>query len=200
MWCMCVFKHICVGGVILTSREGGCKDPGVSLRRSEEWRRLTLLREDSERSHSLPREAELCHYMRKHSQPHPCSSSPRMLASATPQGPLWALLVSSSSPGLPVLKCLDPPLTGYLGCSGSRALPWAQKAVHGAAAGWGRQVRGQLRRRNTRGRGAAGRSEQLLEAGTQPSSGGAGLILMPASLGHPPTWPLQGFSGLGIQG
>lgn len=41
------------------SREGDWKDPGVSLRRSEEWRRLRLLREDSERSHSLPREAEL---------------------------------------------------------------------------------------------------------------------------------------------
>ena len=52
---------------MLTSREGGWKDPGVSLRRSEEWRRLTLLREDSERSHSLPREAELCHRMRKNS-------------------------------------------------------------------------------------------------------------------------------------
>lgn len=50
---------------ILTSREGGCKDPGVSLRRSEDRRRLRLLREDSERSHSLPREAELCHHRRK---------------------------------------------------------------------------------------------------------------------------------------
>lgn len=175
------------GGVILTSREGGWKDPGVSLRRSEEWRRLRLLTEDSERSHSLPREAELCHHMRKHGQPTPYSWSPRMLTSATSQGPLWTLLDSSLSPGLLVLKCLDPPLVGYLRGRGSRALPGAQKAVHGAAAGWGRQVRGQLRWGNARGRGAAGRSEQLLEAGTQPSSGGAGLILMPTSLGYPAT-------------
>lgn len=86
-----------------------------------------------------------------------------------------------------MLRCSAPPLTGYLRRSGSRALPGVQKAVHGAAAGWGRQVQGQLRRGDTRGRGAAGRSEQLLEAGTQPSSGGAGLILTPTSLGHLPT-------------
>lgn len=69
--CTCMSKHSCVGGVLLTSREGGCRDPGVSLRRSEEWRRLRLLTEDSERSHSLPREAELCHHRRKGSQPAP---------------------------------------------------------------------------------------------------------------------------------
>lgn len=124
-----------MGEVILTSREGGWKDPGVSLRRSEERRRLTLLREDSERSHSLPREAELCHYERKHSQPTPCCSLSRKLAQPPFKAHFWALWVRSPSPGLQVLKCLDPALNGYLGCSGSRALPGVQKAVHGAATG-----------------------------------------------------------------
>ena len=92
-----------MGEVILTSREGGWKDPGVSLRRSEERRRLTLLREDSERSHSLPREAELCHYERKHSQPTPCCSLSRKLAQPPFKAHFWALRVCSPSPGLQVL-------------------------------------------------------------------------------------------------
>lgn len=50
------------------SRDGGCEDPGVSLRRSEDRRRLRLLAEDSERSHSLPREAELCRHVRRSGQ------------------------------------------------------------------------------------------------------------------------------------
>lgn len=63
----------------------------MSLRRSEERRRLTLLREDSERSHSLPREAELCHYERKHSQPTPSYSLPRKLAQPPFKAHFWAL-------------------------------------------------------------------------------------------------------------
>lgn len=103
-----------------------------------------------------------------------------------PSGPSRALSHEQPLPtSLWVLKCLDLPLAGYLGGSGSRALPGMQKTIHGAAVGWGRQVRGQLRGGNARDRGAAaGRSEQLLEAGTQTSPGGAALILMPTSLGH----------------
>lgn len=84
---------------MLTSREGGWKGPGVSLRRSEERRRLRLLREDSERSHSLPREAELCHYKRKYSQPVLCFSHLRCWFQPLSESPLGALPVSS--PPLP---------------------------------------------------------------------------------------------------
>lgn len=128
------------------------------------------------------------------------------------------LSVSSPAPGLMGLQQLDtPPVAGspsmwappqlapptpagYLRRSGSRALAGAQEAVHRAAAGGGRQVGGQPRWGNMRGGGAAGRSEQLLQASSQPSSGGAGLILTPTGLGRQPTWPFQGFSGLGTQG
>lgn len=130
---------ICAEGALLTSREGGCEDPGVSLRRSEDRCRPRLLTEDSERSHSLPREAELCHSRRG------------TLSWRRPPPP----------PGS-VSRPLALPLAGYLGRSGSRPLPGAQEAVHRAAAGRRRQLRGQLRGRSARGRGAAGRSEQLL--------------------------------------
>lgn len=135
--CVCGLRHICVAEATLTSREGVWEDPGGSLRRSEDRRRLRLLTEDSERSHSLPREAELCHHRRVLS-PGCQLQPPRAALPGT-------LPTSSPSPGLRVLKCVDPPLAGYLGGSGSRALPGVQKAVQGAAAGCGRQVDRQLR-------------------------------------------------------
>lgn len=97
------------------------------------------------------------------------------------------LRLQPPNPRPPGAEASGPALAGYLRGRGSRPLPGTQEAVHGAAAGWGGHVRGQLWWGNSRGRGAAGRSEQLLEAGTQPSSGGASLLLAPTSLGHPPT-------------
>lgn len=88
---------VCTGGAILTSREGGWQDPGVSLRCSEEWRRLRPLTEDSERSHSLPREAELCHYVRKHGQPAPCPCLPGCWL-RPPLGPLWHAAFAAPQP------------------------------------------------------------------------------------------------------
>lgn len=84
------------GWGMLTSREGGWKGPGVSLRRSEERRRLRLLREDSERSHSLPREAELCHYKRKHSQLVLCSSPLGCCFQPLSESPLGAFSQSAA--------------------------------------------------------------------------------------------------------
>lgn len=93
--CVCSSNY-CVERGMLTSREGGWKAPGVSLRRSEERRRLRLLREDSEISHSLPREAELCHYKRNHSQLVPLNLN---AGSSHSQSHLWGILpVGSPSP------------------------------------------------------------------------------------------------------
>lgn len=171
---------------MLTSREGGWKAPGVSLRRSEERRRLRLLREDSEISHSLPREAELCHYKRNHNQPVPLNLN---AGSSYSQSHLWGILpVSSPPPPAPHDK-VSPLLTGYLRSSGSGAFSGPQKAIHGTSAGRRRQVRGQLRWGDAGSRGAAGRGEQLLEAGTQPFSGSAHLLLTSTSFGTPPTYP-----------
>lgn len=176
---MCVPAQWCVWGM-LTSREGGWKGPGVSLRRSEERRRLRLLREDSERSHSLPREAELCHYKRKRSQLVLCSSHLGSWLQPS-QSHLWGHSPSQQP---------SPPfLTGYLRSSGSRAFSGPQKAIHGTSAGHRRKVSGQLRWGDAGDRGAAGRGEQLLEAGTQPFSGGAHLLLTATGFGTPPTYP-----------
>lgn len=137
--CVCSSNY-CVDRGMLTSREGGWKAPGVSLRRSEERRRLRLLREDSEISHSLPREAELCHYKRNHSQLVPLNLN---AGSSHSQSHLWGILpVSSPSP--PDSK-VSPLLIGYLRSSGSGAFSGPQKAIHGTSAGRRRQVRGQLR-------------------------------------------------------
>lgn len=172
---------------------------GVSLGRSEEPKAHAA--EKILRSTHCPERLRLCHYERKHSQPTPCCSLSRKLAQPPFKAHFWALQVCSPSPGLPVLKCLEPALSSYLGCSGSGGRSGARRLSMG--------LRGGLREAgqggssdggSTRGGAAEKGVSSCWRRSTQPSSGGAGLIPDATSLGHPPTWPFQGFSGLGAQG